>query len=286
MRASDEAQASGHGVGCGPRRRTSQPYPRAGGPAAASRGADGPLQPLLVESGVKMTVGTYVLACFAAACAGAAVDWQLLHMLTVALVLGGLAASCLICTCVSSGRKRLRTFEEQFPEAMDLISRALRAGHAFTTGLGMVADEIPAPVGTEFRRLYDEQNFGMSLPDAMRAMARTSAGARRALLRDRRAHPARIRRQSLRGARQPGARDARAIQVQASDPGDLGARAHQRVDPVRSAARCWRWSSSRCRRTSWICSWEDPLGINLILIAGALQVIGTFIISRMVRIEY
>ncbi len=41
-----------------------------------------------------------------------------------------------------------------------------------TTGLGMVADEIPAPVGQEFRRLYDEQNFGMSLPDAMRAMAR------------------------------------------------------------------------------------------------------------------
>ena len=59
-----------------------------------------------------------------------------------------------------------------FPEAIDLIARALRAGHALTTGLGMVADEIPAPVGQEFRRLYDEQNFGMSLPEAMRAMAR------------------------------------------------------------------------------------------------------------------
>ncbi len=68
--------------------------------------------------------------------------------------------------------KRLQTFEEQFPEAIDLIARALRAGHALTTGLGMVADEIPAPVGEEFRRLYDEQNFGMSLPEAMRAMAR------------------------------------------------------------------------------------------------------------------
>ena len=72
----------------------------------------------------------------------------------------------------ASARKRLQKFEEQFPEAIDLIARALRAGHAFTTGLGMVADEMPAPVGTEFRALYDEQNFGMSLPDALRAMAR------------------------------------------------------------------------------------------------------------------
>ena len=73
-----------------------------------------------------------------------------------------------------SGFKRnaaAAAFEEQFPEAIDLIARALRAGHAFTTGIGMVADEIPAPVGAEFRRLYDEQNFGMSLPDALRAMA-------------------------------------------------------------------------------------------------------------------
>ncbi len=67
--------------------------------------------------------------------------------------------------------KRLQTFEEQFPEAVELIARALRAGHAFTTGLGMAADEVPKPAGPEFRRVYDEQNFGMSLPEALRAMA-------------------------------------------------------------------------------------------------------------------
>src|SRR5205823_2062065 len=60
-------------------------------------------------------------------------------------------------------------FEEQFPEAIDLIARALRAGHALPTSLQMVADEIPAPVGTEFRLLFDQQNFGMSLPDALKA---------------------------------------------------------------------------------------------------------------------
>jgi tight adherence protein B len=50
------------------------------------------------------------------------------------------------------------------------MSRALRAGHAFTTALGMVAEEMPAPVGTEFRLAYDRQNFGMPLPDALRAL--------------------------------------------------------------------------------------------------------------------
>jgi len=63
--------------------------------------------------------------------------------------------------------RRLRGFEEQFPEALDLISRALKAGHAFATGLKMVADEMPEPVGPEFRKTFDEQNFGLPLKDAL-----------------------------------------------------------------------------------------------------------------------
>lgn len=66
---------------------------------------------------------------------------------------------------------RLNKFEEQFPEALDLISRALRAGHAFTTGLEMVATEMPAPVGEEFRQLYEQQNYGLSMPDALKRFA-------------------------------------------------------------------------------------------------------------------
>ena len=63
--------------------------------------------------------------------------------------------------------KRMRLFEEQFPEGLDLISRALKAGHAFATGLKMVADEMPDPVGPEFRKTFDEQNFGLPLKDAL-----------------------------------------------------------------------------------------------------------------------
>jgi tight adherence protein B len=63
--------------------------------------------------------------------------------------------------------RRLRKFEEGFPEALDLMSRALKAGHAFATGLKMVADEMEEPIGPEFRKTFDEQNFGLPLKDAL-----------------------------------------------------------------------------------------------------------------------
>jgi tight adherence protein B len=67
--------------------------------------------------------------------------------------------------------KRMRRFEEQFPEALDLLSRAIRAGHAFQTALGMVADELPDPVGPEFRKTFDQQNYGLPLRDALNEMS-------------------------------------------------------------------------------------------------------------------
>ena len=62
---------------------------------------------------------------------------------------------------------RFRRFEEQFPEALDLLSRAIRAGHAFQTAMGMCADELPAPVGAEFKKSFDQQNFGLPLKDTL-----------------------------------------------------------------------------------------------------------------------
>ena len=73
--------------------------------------------------------------------------------------------------CCTAGRRRLKRFEEQFPEALDLLSRAIRAGHAFQTALGMVADELPDPVGPEFKKTFDQQNFGLPLRDALNELA-------------------------------------------------------------------------------------------------------------------
>jgi tight adherence protein B len=66
---------------------------------------------------------------------------------------------------------RLKKFEEHFPEALDLLSRAIRAGHAFQTAMGMVADELPEPVGPEFKKTFDQQNYGLPLKEALNDMA-------------------------------------------------------------------------------------------------------------------
>ena len=63
--------------------------------------------------------------------------------------------------------RRMRKFEEGFPEALDLLGRAVRVGHAFTTGLEMIAMECPEPLATEFRMTFEEQNFGLPLRDAL-----------------------------------------------------------------------------------------------------------------------
>jgi tight adherence protein B len=62
---------------------------------------------------------------------------------------------------------RLRKFEEQFPEALDLLSRAIRAGHAFGAGMKMVSEELVEPVGPEFRKCFEEQNYGLALKDSL-----------------------------------------------------------------------------------------------------------------------
>ena len=66
---------------------------------------------------------------------------------------------------------RIRKFEEQFPEALDMLSRAMRAGHAFQTALGTAGDEMPAPVGVELKQVFDRQNFGLPLNDALKELA-------------------------------------------------------------------------------------------------------------------
>src|SRR6202140_2842122 len=63
--------------------------------------------------------------------------------------------------------KRFEKFEELFPEAIDTLARAVRAGHAFTTALEMISNEVAEPVCTEFRQLYEEQKFGMPVRDAL-----------------------------------------------------------------------------------------------------------------------
>ncbi len=67
--------------------------------------------------------------------------------------------------------KRIQKFKRQFPEALDLIARSLKAGHAFTSGVGIAADEFDDPLGTEFSEVLDEINFGISVSDALKNLS-------------------------------------------------------------------------------------------------------------------
>lgn len=64
-------------------------------------------------------------------------------------------------------KKRFNSFLEHLPDALDLMSRALSAGHAFSEALHMVSTEMPDPIATEFRKTYEEQNLGLSLKLAL-----------------------------------------------------------------------------------------------------------------------
>jgi len=68
-------------------------------------------------------------------------------------------------------RKRLAAFEEQFPEALDFIARAMRAGHAFAISLEMLAEESQAPLGPEVRKVFNEQNLGLPVETALKNLA-------------------------------------------------------------------------------------------------------------------
>ena len=139
--------------------------------AMAQTPAGASLAALIEQAGVKMGVSTLLLL---AAVSTVACAFLLATVLRASwgLLPGAIAGLALPYVVLRKKRTyRMRRFEEQFPEALDLLSRAIRAGHAFTTAMGMVADDAPDPIGPEFRKTFDEQNFGLPLKDALLNMS-------------------------------------------------------------------------------------------------------------------
>jgi len=129
------------------------------------------LRKLTAQTGTKVTPGQVVLG---SACLGllifSAVQIRFANV-WLSLALGVAAGTIPYVVLRIMRARRLNQFEAQFPEAVDLIARTLRAGHAFPTGLKMAAEELPQPVAAEFRVLFDQQNFGMPIPEALRNFA-------------------------------------------------------------------------------------------------------------------
>jgi tight adherence protein B len=129
------------------------------------------LQRLIDQSGVKTTPGAIVLMSGLSAIALAAITHVVVHFTPALLVTIPLGALLPVFFLIQRRSSRLKTFEEQFPDALDLVSRAIRAGHAFQAAVGMAADELQAPVGPEFKKVFDQQNFGLPVRDALNALA-------------------------------------------------------------------------------------------------------------------
>lgn len=126
---------------------------------------------LLERADLNMPPGRLLGISVATGVAGAVLLGSISPLWLVSVPLGLAAGWLPIAFVRFTAERRVRKFEEQFPEAIELIARALRAGHAMTTGLALVAEELPDPVGAEFRLVYDRQSFGMPMPDALRLFA-------------------------------------------------------------------------------------------------------------------
>jgi tight adherence protein B len=255
--------------------------------ALLSRSRSGlrPVEDLLQQSGTGMRVGTFVLITGLCGAVVAFLALSLTGLLSIAVPAGLFAATLPTAIMRMKRTRRILKFEEQFPEALALISRALKAGHTFTTGLQMVSEEMSAPIGPEYKLLFDEQNYGRPIPDALKEFAN-----RVPLL------------------------DARffvtAVLIQREAGGNLAEVLDNIASVIRDRFRVKRQIrviSAHARMTGWVLigvppalaavlftinpdHWQtligSPLGIQLIIAAIVLQITGSLIIRKMVRIEY
>jgi tight adherence protein B len=232
-----------------------------------------------------MTVGTFILLSVFLGVAGVAVVSLFTSSLLAGLGAGLVFAAAPYLFLRRKATKRLETFEEQFPEAIDLLARSLRAGHALPPALQNVAEEIPDPVGGEFRILFEQQNYGMSLTEALRAFAE-----RIPVL------------------------DARffvtAVLTQRETGGNLSEVLDNLASVIRErfkVKRQVRVVSAHGRITGWVLGIlppalaavlfaisprhiqllvDNPLGMRMLIIGIVLQIVGVLIIRRIVDVEY
>jgi len=129
------------------------------------------LQDYLIQAGLTLKPAKLLLISGVAGLGAYLVAGYFLAHFYLALPIGIVTALIPIGVVAFVRRRRLRKFEEHFPEALDLLGRAVRAGHAFTTGLEMISKECPEPLAGEFRTTFEEQNFGLPLRDALLNMA-------------------------------------------------------------------------------------------------------------------
>ncbi len=129
------------------------------------------LKRIIDQADVQLTVMRLLMFSALAGLSGFLAVSMLTPITLIALGAGVLAASFPFLHVWWKRKKRLHKFLSDLPDALELMSRALAAGHAFSESLGLIATEMPDPIATEFRRTYEEQNLGLSLKYALDSLA-------------------------------------------------------------------------------------------------------------------
>jgi tight adherence protein B len=129
------------------------------------------LDMLLVQADIKMRVGAFVVLMLVLGFGSALIIDALLHRPWVAAAVGVLLGLTPLFHARHRKHQRTLKFEEQFPDALDMLTSALRAGLALTGAIQVVAEEAPDPVGKEFRVLFEENRLGLDIKHAVKIMA-------------------------------------------------------------------------------------------------------------------
>jgi tight adherence protein B len=210
---------------------------------------------------------------------------SLLTQSLVGAILAGLAAAALPFVQVWRKRKkRLNVFLSLLPDSLELMSRGLSAGHAFTESLHMVASEMPEPIAGEFGKTYEEQNLGLSYKLALKNLA------------------ARIPLLDMQLC-------VTAILIQRETGGNLAEILEKVAHTIRERFRIiedLKTLTTSSRMSAWIlCAlplgiavmvnfmnpeymyplWRDPRGHNLLYLAAGMQIIGMLLIRKIMRIR-
>ncbi len=125
------------------------------------------LDRFILQAGLEWTVSSFLLACGALGVFAFFAVWLAHQPVMLALLAGAVAAALPVLYLQHQRSHRLERLEKQLPDALDLVTRALRAGHSFASGVQMIGEEMPEPIASEFRLVADEVNFGVSLQQAL-----------------------------------------------------------------------------------------------------------------------
>jgi tight adherence protein B len=125
----------------------------------------------LEQAGMRWAPARLVHTCILCFCAGFIAGWMFTSSVAIAIGLAVVAAGAPVLWIYRKRKARLHRFEELFPDALEFVSRSMRAGHAFSVSLEMIHREFQEPVAGEFRRTFEEHNLGLPIEIALQKLA-------------------------------------------------------------------------------------------------------------------